>query len=246
MSVIRSDQWEGTFDAKLSQQGDLLGNNGDYAGSTSHKYCYEDNAGKEFEWDGSTCAKNKPKYKIHRGHMIAARYGEFHGNKDATFTYTNVVPQEGSFNSGKWKSGEGKMATMATACEATAQKKSKTTHARTYIVVGVVPSTYLGKPRFFGSGGFGNFQGASANQVGKSFRISVPEIMWTAACCIHTDGTIGARGAFWRRNYYDRDEPITEHPSAVPMFTDIAKEISTTWGITFNAPTVFPGKPGCD
>ena len=224
-----------------------MGNNDDYAGSSTHKYCYGDNVGNEYEWDGSPCAANKPRYRIHKGHMIAARYGDFHGNKAVTFTYTNAVPQEGSFNSGKWKMGEGEMYTMARTCETAAQAKSKTTHAITYVVVGVVPSTYLGKPRFFGSGGFGNFQGASANKAGGSFKISVPEIMWTAGCCIHTDGTIADRGAFWRRNRYDRTDPVKEHPSAAQMFTDIATEISTTWsGITFNAPTVFPGKPGCD
>ena len=73
--------------------------------------------------------------------MIAARYGDFHGNKAVTFTYTNAVPQEGSFNSGKWKMGEGKMYTMARTCETAAQAKSKNTHAITYVVVGVVPST---------------------------------------------------------------------------------------------------------
>ncbi len=242
--IGRKDCWKGTTDVNLLTDPNLLAKNGDYTGSLSHKCCYEDRARNEFEWDGSPCTTTT-KFKIHKGHMIAASYGEYHGNKDATFTYTNAVPQEGGFNSGKWRAAEAGMINMHDKCQDTAEGKSE--DAKTYIVVGVVPSTFLGKPRFFGSAGFGNFQGISRKNGPKDFRISIPEIMWTAGCCVHTDGTIGNKFAFWRRNRYDRNDPVKTYSSATSMFAAISTEVSNTWaGITFNAPTVFPGMPGCN
>ena len=48
--------------------------------------------------------------EIHKGHLVASNYGR--GNKErmlATFTYTNVVPQFGRFNSGPWQECETKL-----------------------------------------------------------------------------------------------------------------------------------------
>ena len=218
----------------------------DYRDSRKRKYCYEDTTGNELKWDGTPCTATKLDFKIHRGHMIAARYGEVHGNKEATFTYTNAVPQEGSFNSGKWRvAEEACMITMAEKCQDDAEAKGE--DSKTYIVVGVVPSTFVGKPRFFGSAGFGEFQGASRINPLDTYRISFPEIMWTAGCCLHTDGTIGRKHAFWRRNLHDNTDPVKDHASATSMFTAISNEKTKAWpGIVFHAPNVFPAKPGCN
>ncbi|KAL9984953.1 hypothetical protein ACROYT_G007300 [Oculina patagonica] len=69
--------------------------------------------------------------------------------------------------------------------------------------VGAIPSTYMynsaASPRYFGSGGFSNYM-----DVG-SYRINVPSMMWTAACCTFqmqddSEETIARYTAFWREN----------------------------------------------
>ena len=218
----------------------------DYKGSSKHLYCFED-TGKEFEWDGVTaCSTKSPTaMPIHKGHLIAARYGKARGNIDATFTYTNAVPQVGGYNSGKWRVHEAKVSRMAADCQKNAPKGIK---IQVFIVVGVVPSTFLGKPRFFGAAGFGGFQGFSklTGQTTLEYRISFPEIMWTAACCVHSDGTVHERLAFWRRNWPDRSDPVSVFSSALPMLMDMQVQIKSIWGKAFVIPTVFPGKAGCD
>ena len=179
--------------------------------------------------------------------MIAARYGHTRGNPDATFTYTNAVPQEGGFNSGKWRSHEASVTAMAAKCQVGAVAKSQ--NAYVYVVVGVIPSTFLGKPRFFGSAGFGEYQGFSKirSKNTKEYRVSFPEYMWTAACCVHTDGTVHDKLAFWRRNWKDKTDPVNEHTTVSSMWVAMNTEMLTKWGKTFTTiPTIFPGKPACN
>ena len=175
----------------------------DYSNSNTRVYCYEDSANSNLlQWDGQPCPIPHPKLSIHRGHMIAAQYGQGHGQQagvDATFTYTNAVPQIGPFNSVKWRVAESDVIKRAKTCQQNATKNGH--DAKVYVVVGVVPSSFVGEPRFFGSAGFGNFQGMSKITPLKDYRVSFPEIMWTAGCCILTDGTIAEKFAFWRRNW---------------------------------------------
>jgi hypothetical protein len=215
----------------------------DYKDSSQHIYCYEDSNKQEFEWDGvATCSASSQRMKIHKGHLIAARYGHTHGNPDATFTYTNAVPQEGPFNSGKWRSSEATVTNMAVSCQTNAAARP----VKVYVVVGVIPSTFLGKPRFFGSPGFGEFQGASKlSSSNKEFRISFPEIMWTAACCVANDGSVQEKLAFWRRNYPKKDI-VNSFTSTLQMFSDMQNEIRQIWGKSFTIPTIFPAVNGCN
>ena len=69
--------------------------------------------------------------------MIAASYGFSHGGQpsvDNTFTYTNAVPQIGSFNSGKWMGAEKTVVAAAKDCECKASAKGEI--GRVYVVVG--------------------------------------------------------------------------------------------------------------
>lgn len=201
-------------------------------------------------WNGlGLCSNQSPKVPIHKGHLIAASYGKTYGTQsaiDATFVYTNAVPQVGRFNSVEWRIAEADyVIERAKQCQNDAQKRDKTINGKTYVVVGVIPSSFLGQPRFFGSAGFGNFQGAAKGRAG-NYRISFPEIMWTAGCCIHTDGRFGGSFGFWRRNDLTKTA-VESAQSPSDMFKAIQQKISTTWqGIILNPPNVFPSAPACN
>ena len=146
-------------------------------------------------------ANPKKKVGIHKGHLIAAGYGRGEKAKaEATFTYTNVVPQFARFNSGQWMQFEQTLVQWG-------QKNCATNrNAKMYIIVGVIPSTYpyngAAIPRSFGSGGFSNYMDVS------KFRINVSSAMWAAAYCTYQlqnpDGKwVEERrnyGGFWREN----------------------------------------------
>ena len=151
---------------------------------------------------------DKVEVVMSRGHLIASRYGiGDQEKKKQTFVYTNVVPQFGVFNSGPWKTCEGYLIRWGQVnClrEGTADVVG---NVRMFIVVGVIPSTFNGpsETRFFGSGGFSNYQDDT------SFRVNVPSEMWTASCCTFelTNGTgtysITKNTAFWRENVPGKD-----------------------------------------
>ena len=137
------------------------------------------------------------KVAVHKGHLIAAAYGRGNpGKPEATFVYTNVVPQFGTFNSGQWMRYErGLVQWGRENCALT-----NAVNVKLYIIVGAIPSTYpfrgAAYPRYFGSKGFSDYMDDG------SFRINVPSHMWTAACCtfqlqnVHETRHTG----FWREN----------------------------------------------
>ena len=117
---------------------------------------------------------NKVKVVMHRGHLIASRYGiGDQEKKKLTFVYTNAVPQFGFFNSGPWKTCEGYLIRWGQVNCLREGTADMVRNVRMFIVVGVIPSTFNGpsKTRLFGKGGFSNYQDDS------SFRVNVPSEM---------------------------------------------------------------------
>ena len=151
----------------------------------------------------SSCGEDK--VVIHKGHLIASRYGiGDQEKKKQTFVYTNAVPQFGVFNSGPWKTCEGYLIEWG---KVNCLMKGRAANVRMFIVVGAIPSTFFGpsKTRFFGRSGFSNYQDDT------NFRVNVPSEMWTASCCTFklTRGgrtySITKNTAFWRENVPGKD-----------------------------------------
>ena len=175
----------------------------DYKGSSKHVFCYEDqNTGTLLNWDGSQC-KKPPKGRVDRGHMVAAGYARTDANRvKNTFVYTNIVPQFATFNRGKWRQGEDFVINKwGNICHQNATSMSR--KARIFVIVGAVP--YSGHSRFFGAAGFSNFEGMSRVKTGE-YRIAVPYIMWTTACCVLEDNTVISVTAFARKNLPTKDQ----------------------------------------
>ena len=148
-------------------------------------------------------ASNTVHVVMHRGHLIASRYGVGdHEKKKKTFVYTNAVPQFGDFNSGPWKTCEGRLIQWGRVYCLREGTTDVVRNVQMFIIVGAIPSTFNGpsKTRFFGSGGFSNYQDET------SYRVNVPSEMWAASCCTYEftkdrrTYSITRSTAFWREN----------------------------------------------
>ena len=159
-----------------------------------------------------TLLSNNVKVAVHRGHMIASLYGIGDlAKKVNTFVYTNAIPQFGVFNSGPWKTCEGRLIRWGQVFCLREGTADVVRNVQMFIVVGAIPSTFNNgrdplKTRFFGNGGFSDYQDDT------SFRVNVPSAMWTAACCTfeYIKGrrtySVTKNTAFWGKNVPGNDE----------------------------------------
>nr|XP_046232132.1 endonuclease domain-containing 1 protein-like [Scatophagus argus] len=96
-----------------------------------------------------------------RGHLNPSLHHRSRGDRYATFTLTNVVPQKVGSNDGPW--------------EALEQTVNKTLEAyclgEAYIVTGIIP--YLNNEQWL-----------------KNHRVAVPEYLWSAYCCPHYNNSL--------------------------------------------------------
>lgn len=88
-----------------------------------------------------------------KGHLSPSMHHETKVNREATFTLTNVVPQQKGSNSGTWSSLESKVL----------RKFKAFCYGSMYVITGAMP---------YASG---------AHWINN--RVSVPEYMWSAYCC---------------------------------------------------------------
>ena len=175
-------------------------NSNDYHERSKHIFCYRNTKGALLTWDGKhACpipALNTP---IHKGHMVAAGYARENAARVRnTFVYTNCVPQFGIFNSVPCRIAENN--DLVNKWGDSCYKQAKGKNVRIYVVVGAVPTTFTGNPKFFGKPGFSNFES-------DEYRVVVPDTMWTAACCVLDNAVMGVT-AFSRENLPNKDKVI--------------------------------------
>lgn len=161
------------FQAKLS----------DYIGLEQEVVYYEHKNGYFSPWNIYSGTGTVP---LNKGHMIPACYASSDGKRMYnTFSLTNVVPQFQTFNAGAWADAE---RYIVEEWGANCQNKANIAQSvRVFIVVGAIPSTYIKQPKFYGASGLSDFEGPSNLKNGGDYRIVVPDVMWTAACCTLPD-----------------------------------------------------------
>lgn len=175
--------------------------------------------------------------EIHRGHLIASQYGR--GNKEkmfATFTYTNVVPQFGRFNSGPWQQCESSLVMWGRNNCAINGAQS----VQVFIVVGAIPSTVFGssETRFFGEEGFSDYKDET------DYPVNVPKYLWTAACCTfeYNDSQgklqIGTKSTAFQRENDPGDSPCNK--MNIPSLTTFLSGKTIQGNIN-----LFPQSPQC-
>lgn len=225
----------------------------DYQGSSTRELCYKtqafspnyivDNdwasaAGKQYA-KNAPCPKGPPvQTAIHKGHLIASQYGRAVPERmKATFTYTNVVPQFGVFNSNPWQNCEGRLISWA---KQNCVPVSGATNAQLFIVVGAIPSTVPASgtrgQRYFGKTGFSDYRDSV------DYPVNVPKTMWTAACCKYDDTSGASR---YRNTAFERENSpgnalCNEHNThRLSLWLSL---MSPGTGMDVN---VFPGTPEC-
>lgn len=124
---------------------------------------------------------NRP--SIHKGHLVPAEtYSFSEGHLRSTFTYTNAVPQYGTFNSGQWAKYEKRIRDYA-------KKKCSVKQADLYLMTGISEvKIQLGlgnlintlKPR------------GQPKRMSKLPKIVIPNSMWTAGCCVRGTRVFGS------------------------------------------------------
>ncbi|XP_042184001.1 endonuclease domain-containing 1 protein-like [Oncorhynchus tshawytscha] len=109
---------------------------------------------------------------LEKGHLFPCSYAPDNDTKKSTFTLTNAVPQESSFNKGSWKTMECR---VRKALELNC--KDNNNKIKAYVVTGAVPS--------------------SSNKLNN--RVNIPDLLWTAYCCYNNtkNWTVGA---YWGEN----------------------------------------------
>ncbi|XP_071234419.1 endonuclease domain-containing 1 protein-like [Salvelinus alpinus] len=118
---------------------------------------------------------DKNKLNLHRGHLFPCSYAPDDETMRSTFTLTNVVPQKGSFNGGRWMQMECRVR------KALLNNCKNNNQIEAYVVTGAVPNI-------------------NNNQLKE--RVNIPDILWTAFCCKNNLGQWVA-GAYWGENKKD-------------------------------------------
>lgn len=123
------------------------------------------------------------KPSIHKGHLVPAEtYSFYEGNLRSTFTYTNAVPQYGTFNSGQWAKYEKKIRDYA-------KNNCSTKQADLYLLTGISEVTIRQghgnsiktlKPR------------RQPKRMSKPPKVVIPSSMWTAGCCVRGTTVFGS------------------------------------------------------
>ena len=129
-----------------------------------------------------------------------------------------------------------------------------------FFSTGVIPSTFGTFPeRYFGFLGFSDFQGkssknpyASARSSYKSeYRINVPAVMWTAACCEFEELDTATNN--WNQRYITKAFWGENKPFKQPVFNaqPIGTLFPTICAVTRSCPAampainLFPNQPLC-
>ncbi|KAI2647758.1 Endonuclease domain-containing 1 protein [Labeo rohita] len=126
----------------------------------------------------------KNNYQVNRGHLFPSGHAADEFTAESTFTLTNIVPQNISFNAGSWNRIENKTRdSMNTDCS------DDNGNISAFVLTGAIP----GKNRL-------------------NNRVNIPSYMWTTFCCRYNSRKITwVSQAYWGINKEENeDEPIRQ------------------------------------
>ncbi|XP_049922657.1 uncharacterized protein DDB_G0290587-like [Epinephelus moara] len=110
-----------------------------------------------------------------RGHLFPCSYGATENDKKATFTLTNIVPQENSFNQGSWQRME-----SCVKCVLDKYCINNNNITEGFLVIGAQPGNNKLKDR-----------------------VNIPSMLWSAFCCYSHSENKWLASAHWGENIKD-------------------------------------------
>lgn len=96
----------------------------------------------------------------------------------STYTYTNAVPQFPYFNRGRWRTIEGSIRGYAPRCTGTLHLLTGTAFTQVWKIDGGLQPVFQPIERLHVDGN-------------DPPDIVIPNLMWTAGCCVHLNGNVG-------------------------------------------------------
>ncbi len=115
-------------------------------------------------------------YQVNRGHLFPSCHSADQFTANSTFTLTNIVPQNISFNAGSWNRIENETRdSMNTHCYDNNNK------VKAHVLTGAIP----GKNKLNG-------------------RVNIPSYMWTAFCCYNSRERLWVSEAYWALNKQEK------------------------------------------
>uniref|UniRef100_A0A3B4WP37 Endonuclease n=1 Tax=Seriola lalandi dorsalis TaxID=1841481 RepID=A0A3B4WP37_SERLL len=118
-------------------------------------------------------ADYKNQTSFDRGHLLPSSYGLTKRDSESTFTLTNIVPQEGTFNKGSWNSMEN-----CIRCVLDEYCINNNGRKEGFVVIGAKPST---------------------NNILNN-KINIPAMLWSAFCCYSQSKGMWLASAHWGEN----------------------------------------------
>uniref|UniRef100_A0A3Q1F0F6 Endonuclease n=1 Tax=Acanthochromis polyacanthus TaxID=80966 RepID=A0A3Q1F0F6_9TELE len=139
---------------------------------------------------GNTDYKNQQVFD--RGHLLPSSYGSTEVEKLSTFTLTNIVPQEGTFNKNSWNHME-----SCIRCVLDEYCINNNNNKKGYLVIGAQPS-------------FSNFL---------NNRVNIPVMLWSAFCCYSHSQMKWLASAHWGENIHHNNPYLqTMTLAQLPIF----------------------------
>ncbi|KAI7798640.1 endonuclease domain-containing 1 protein-like [Triplophysa rosa] len=140
------------------------------------------------------------KHTVNRGHLFPCCHAVDPDTARSTFTYTNIVPQKISFNSGSWNRMEREtIKVMSEHCRDKMDQNNVLAHVLTGAVHGI-------------------------NKLNE--RVNIPSFMWMTFCCYKSSTSSWSSQAYWAPN---QDEKINNVTIAEIRLERLQELLSTEW-----------------
>ena len=175
----------------------------------------------------------------------AATFSNSQEYYDSTFTYTNTVPQDSSFNRGQWSSFEKKIRKYAKTCT---NPQFGQPAGKLYLLTG----TSFARIQEHQNNVQSNFQAKVTTLPIETIikgNIFVPNSLWTAGCCVHQNGFYTKSFAVMGNNVPKDDlASLTRQVTVQELQTILTKDVNyfkLNNNIGLGEVELFPGNNRC-
>ena len=165
-----------------------------------------------------------------RGHLVPSKtYSSSQERRDSTFTYTNAVPQDSSWNSGFWSTFEDRIRQYA-------RKTCTKLPGTLYLLTGT---------------SFAKIQNVDGNlhvfpdlPVKPLQQIAIPNSLWTAGCCVRHEGISDSFAVMGNNVWNFNRESLTLQITVATLQIFLTADV-TNHHIGGPKVDLFPGDPNC-
>ncbi|XP_041840814.1 uncharacterized protein LOC121639557 [Melanotaenia boesemani] len=134
-----------------------------------------------------------------KGHLLPSSYRLTEEEEKSTFTLTNIVPQEATFNKGSWKRME-----SCVRCVLDKYCINNNNKKEAFVVTGAQPS-----------------DGGLLNK-----KINIPSMLWSAFCCYSSSQNRWLAGAHWGKNVPEINKEYLQTKTLAELFSKLGVQFN--------------------